>query len=309
LQPRIAIEVMLLGMKENVLIIGAGEIGKAIGKTLRKEKAKIEFWDRNPLRASKQKPLATTVPISKFIFLCVPSWAIRNVLTNIEPYLRKETIVVCLAKGIEEKTQKTMDKVLRELIKNKCQYAFWGGPMLAEELRQDLSGIGVIASKNEKVLEEIGKITNKTNLKIEYSKDVRGVALSGVLKNIYAIGLGVADGLKLGNNFKAWLLIKSVAEMNEIAKKMGAQGQTILGTAGLGDLIATGFSPYSRNREAGEDLVKTGKCCLDSEGVKSLPLLSAMLKKQLKKFPVLHGLHSIIVENKRPQDIFKKLRA
>jgi len=296
-------------MKENVLIIGAGEIGKAIGKTLRKEKAKIEFWDRNPLRASKQKPLAATVPVSKFIFLCVPSWAIRNVLTNIEPYLQKETIVVCLAKGIEERTQKTMDKVLRELIKNKCQYAFWGGPMLAEELRQDLSGIGVIASKNEKVFKEIGKITNKTNLKIEYSKDIRGVALSGVLKNIYAIGLGIVDGLKLGNNFKAWLLMKSVAEMNEIAKKMGAKEQTILGTAGLGDLIATGFSPYSRNREAGEELVKTGKCCLDSEGVKSLPLLGAMLKKQLKKFPVLHGLYSIIAENKRPQDIFKKLRA
>jgi glycerol-3-phosphate dehydrogenase (NAD(P)+) len=295
--------------KETVLIIGAGEIGRAIEKILSdKQNLKIELWDKDASKVPGQKQLVDIVPLADFLFLCVPSWASRAVLHSVLPNLNKNTLIISLAKGIEARTLKTMDSVLEELLPSAAFYALLMGPMLAEELMQGLVGIGVVASKESRVFDKTRALFADTNLLIEFSTDVRGIAFAGVLKNIYAIGLGIADGLNLGNNFKAWLVKTSVKEMAEIIELAGGQKESAFGSAGLGDLIATGFSPYSRNRQVGDELVRTGKCCLKSEGFVSLPSVIKLIKEdKISQLPILQALTEIIIYHKNVKTTFERL--
>ena len=295
-------------MLQQLVIIGAGEIGKALEKVLRKQNLAISLWDKDPSKVRSQKPLKEIVPDADFLFLCIPSWALRNALNNLLPFLNKKTLIISLAKGIEENTKKTTDELLQELLPRGQNFALLFGPMLAEELTKGMVGIGVVASKNQKAFHQLAKIFTHTNLYLEYSKDIRGVALSGVLKNIYAIALGIADGLRWGGNAKGWLVARAINEMAKIAQMLGGKKETALGTAGLGDLIATGFSPYSRNRRIGYELVRNGRSHLQSEGFISLSPLGKRLYKNKEKFLLLKALEDIIIRNKKCKIIFENLR-
>ncbi|MDI6821237.1 MAG: hypothetical protein QMD65_03665 [Patescibacteria group bacterium] len=315
---------------KKIVIIGAGEIGRAIEKVLQnKSGIHIDLWDKNPAKVPGQKPLAEIVPLADFLFLCVPSWAMREVLNSvlaISNGVNKKTIVISLAKGIEEKTLKTTDEILKELLPNNTAYALLIGPMLAEELMQEMAGIGVVASKDRKAFDKIKTLFIDTNLKLEYSADVRGVALAGALKNIYAIGLGIIDSFNLGGNFKGWFVQKAIKEMAEIIGILGGDKKTVFSPAGLGDLIATGFSPYSRNRQLGDELVSSHVKDLDvkmkSEGIVSLPSIIKLLApyttccctgfaphNKLSAFPILQALEEIIIQHKNAKEIFEKLAA
>ncbi len=321
----------MIKKEQKIVIIGAGEIGRAIEKVLEKKlNVQIKLWDKCSDKVSNQKPLTEIIPWANFVFLCVPSWAIRNVITSIVSCLNKEAVVICLAKGIEQKTLKTMIEVLEETLPNSALYGFLAGPMLAEELTQRLAGIGLATSKNKIVFEKMKTLFNQTNFKLECSEDTRGVVLASVLKNIYAIGLGIADALKLGENFKGWFLQKSVQEMAKIIEKLDGQKESAFGLAGLGDLVATGFSPYSSNRKIGQTLVnqtkefkilqnfcfeknrlsnqtKADKNNLKSEGIISLPSVIELLGKDIGKFSILQAVNDVVAENKNAKAIFEKL--
>ncbi len=293
-------------MSQTVTVIGAGEIGRAMAKILQKKKElKIYHWNRTPL--PNQKPLPETIPLSNFLFLCIPSWAVKETLGKINAHLGQKTIVISLAKGIEKGSLKTMNELLTELLAKKQRFSLLAGPMIAEELDKGLPGFGIIASDDELTFQNINPLFTRTNLNLNYTDDVRGVALGGVLKNIYAISLGIAKGLDWGKNAQGWLVAKILDEMLIIAEKLQAKKKTMLGLAGLGDLIATGFSPHSRNQAMGRELAKNGKPSLQGEGVVSLPSLLLLLKGKTDKLPILEALNKIIIENKKAKEIFSNL--
>ncbi len=296
-------------MNNNIVIIGAGRFGRAIEKILQnKSEIAIELWDINPSIVSNQKLLTEIVPSVDFLFLCIPTIAIRKILSLISPYLNKKTLIISPSKGIEENTLKTAVGVLEELLSEKNPYALLFGPMIAEEIIKGMPGIGVVATKKQEVFAKMETLFADTNLQIEYSSDLQGVALAGILKNIYAIGLGMSDALEIGKNFKGWLVQKAIKEMAEIIELLGGKKETAFDVAGLGDFIATAFAPYSSNREVGEKLIKTGKILTKSEGLVSLPSLLKLLgKDRMAKFPLLQALKKIIIQNENAKIIFKEL--
>lgn len=284
-------------MKQKICIIGAGEIGRAIGQALKDRADEILFWDKDASRVPAQKSLAASVSSADFLFLCVPSWAMREAVTAAIPYLKKNAIIVSLAKGIEQKTNKSMDALLQDFI-HRNRIAILGGPMLAEEIHKGLGGVGVVGAKNKSVCVQIASLFDKTGIHIECTPDMRGVALAGALKNIYAIGLGIADGLGWGNNQKSLLVVQAAKEMAIIIRALGGKKESAHGAAGIGDLIATGYSAYSRNRQIGNELVKTGTCYLKSEGSISLQILAPIIKRKKLFLPIFNALEAILVKNK-----------
>lgn len=293
-------------MEEKIVIIGAGEIGQAIAKLFSKKGVEIELWDKDESKNPEQKPLAEIVPAADFLFLCVPSWVLRAALKSFSGFLKKETVIVSLAKGIEAGTLKTVPEMIGELAP-RHQFALLAGPMLAEELIDGKGGRGVAAVESSSLFEKVKSLFQGTDLILEWSADVRGVALASVVKNIYAVGLGIADCLGWGGNAKGWLFSRAFREMVEIVSLLGGQPATVLGTAGLGDLTATGFSPYSRNRQTGDELVRTGKCLVPGEGIVSLPSVLALLGEQKNKFPLLNVLAKVCLDGENAKKVFKDL--
>lgn len=292
--------------KENtkIAIIGYGELGRALHRLLRnKADLIIDVWDKK----NDEGGLGVMVSSAEIIFICVPSWCARIAFEDIKKYLSKKTLVVCLSKGIEENTSKTIDRVLNEVFDWNQPFAILSGPMLAEELASNKRGFAVFASKSSKYFTTVSEILSNTGLKIRYSRDMRGVALCGVLKNIYSLGLGICDGLNLGSNTKGKLALEAINEMIEIVKELGGKKESVLSEAGVADLIATAFSNFSRNREVGETLAKTGICCLESEGYKSINSLINLLGKKYTEYHFLNAIKLIVLDNKKPADSFSDL--
>lgn len=292
---------------QTISIIGAGEIGTAIGQLVQRPGFTVHCWDKDPAKNPEQKPLAEIVPESSVVFLCVPSWAMRSALTTVAPLLRPEAVVISLAKGIETETHKWMDEVLEELLPSGAAYALLGGPLLAEELTLGMLGVSVISTKEKTTFDQIHTILAVPTLRLEWANDPHLTALQGVLKNVYAVALGIADGLAWGSNAKGWLTAQCVQEMNSIIHILHSKDGTAISTAGLGDFIATAYSPYSRNREFGQRLVKTGACELKSEGCIALPSLNALLGASASTYPLLLSLSKILLEHQDVKTIYTQL--
>ena len=289
---------------KKIAIIGYGELGRAIHRLLRiKTDLIIDVWDKR----DHESKLGGIVSSAEVVFVCVPSWCAREALENIKEHLSKKTLVVCLSKGIEEEMSKTIDRVLAEVFDWNQPFAILSGPMLAEELASNKKGFAVFASKRSKYFDAVSAVFSNTGLRIKYLRDLRGVALCGVLKNIYSLGLGICDGLNLGSNTKGELTLEAIKEMIEIVKYLGGKRESVLSEAGAADLIATAFSNFSRNREVGETLAKTGTCCLESEGYKSINSLINLLGKKYLEYPLLTAIKRIVLDNKKPIDSFSDL--
>lgn len=286
---------------KKIAIIGYGELGRAMHRVLRvKGGIDIQIWDKK----DKENKLSGVINGADIIFICIPSWCLRDALKSIKSYIKKDVLIVSLAKGLEEGTLKTMDLVLKEVLGSKQPIAILSGSMLAEELMSAKSGFAVVASSNKNVFKILEEIFNKTHLLISHSSDLRGVALCGALKNIYALGLGICDGLSLGSNTKGMLTTQAIKEMSRLVFDLGGKKASVLSGAGVGDLISTAFSSFSRNREAGEELGRTGICCLESEGYKSVKSLIDLLGDRSLDFPFLNIIKGIILDNKKPADVF-----
>lgn len=290
-----------------VAIIGYGELGKALGKLLEQGGSIVHFWDKEETKVPEQRTLTDTMSAANTVFLCVPSWAVREALSELMPHLHKDSLVVGLSKGIEEGTLKTMDQLLTEVLPTGQPWVLMSGPMIAEELVAGKPGAAVVASSDKANFDRLSPLFSGTSLMLEFSADVHGVALAGVLKNIYAIGAGIIDALDFGWNAKGWYLGRSASEMEDIVEKLGGVRETALGTAGLADLVATGCSPQSRNHQTGAELVRTGKCCLKGEGSTAFPSVRALLGDAARAHPIFSALTSILADNQPASEVFPRL--
>ena len=291
---------------KRLLFLGAGEIGTALAHVI-DDRAVIEMWDKDPKRARKMRSLDACVPEADVIFVCIPSWAVREVMMSIKPFLKPKTVIVSLAKGIEEKTLKTMDAVLAASLPAKQPFGILGGPLLAEELMADLPGIAVFASTPKTAYKELASLFAGSMVRLEHESDPHTVALTAVLKNVYAVGLGIADGLGWGWNGKGWLAAQALTEMAAIVKLLKGNPALVDGSAGAGDFLATAMSPDSRNQSTGREIAMTGTCRIQSEGCRSISSVLLLLKKNVRHFPLLTAIHSIITEQQKAEHVFHDL--
>jgi glycerol-3-phosphate dehydrogenase (NAD(P)+) len=190
--------------------------------------------------------------------LAVPSQSVRHNLKQIARYLNNSMFIVNAAKGIELETNKRMSEVIAEELPADCHpnICVLSGPNLSQEILDDLPAVAVIAARDQAVARKARRLLNTPNLCLYTNTDIVGVELGGALKNIIALGAGIADGLGYGDNAKAALITRGLTEMTALGVAMGANPLTFSGLTGLGDLIATCASPLSRNHYVGVELTK-----------------------------------------------------
>lgn len=288
--------------------MGAGEIGQAIAHILKgKPGITTRLWDKNGDRVPGQQPLTDLVPTSEIIFICVPSTAIHNAIFSLKESLSPHAIIVTLTKGIERETCKTTDKLIEDMLPEYA-YAILSGPMIAEELLQGTPGAALVGTRDVATFRRIAEVFADTALTVSHSKDPKSVALCGVLKNMYAVALGIIEATGDGANVRGMFFTKAVDEMMHVLRHLGAAPETASSVAGMGDLIATATSPYSRNRVVGEELAQGKKQRMESEGVSALPCMPTLLGTHLDEFPLLHTLYRIVEDGGTAEELIRAVR-
>lgn len=298
----------------SILIIGAGEIGRAMEKIL-KEKPdssdKIFLWDKNQGKVSGQKPLEEIAARADFIFLCIPSFSVEEFLTIVKPSLNPETLIISLSKGIGDSV-----KTMAEVLEDNLSAGFFGllcGPMLAEEIMLGKKAFAVLAIEDEKNYEKAAQLFSGTNLQIFQSSDIKGAAIASVLKNIYSVLFGICDGLNAGSNFKGRFLVEILKEMKRIILFFGGRPETAESLAGLGDFFATATSVYSKNYQSGLEIAKlnpkpyTLNPIIAGEGIISFNNLKKRLEGEMDKFHLLKILDKILSDPAKADLLLEEL--
>ena len=290
----------------NIVIIGAGEIGRAIEFVLKsRPEVKISFWDKNPEKISGQKPLSEIVPMADFIFICVPSFAYRDVVLEIKLLIKSGAVVISLTKGLDS-SGKSAGEILGEELRE-WEFGLLAGPMLAEEITQGKKAFAVFASRNKESFEKVSELFKNTTLSVLYSDDVLGVSICSVLKNVYAVLFGILDGLNLGNDAKGELTVKILTEMMDVVSFVGGKQETALGLAGLGDFLATAASKYSKNYQSGVEIAKNKKVETKGEGIISFNILKNRLGEKISDFPLLKMVGDILEKPEKVEDLINNI--
>lgn len=290
--------------KPNIVILGVGEIGSVLFPLFKKQKYPVEAWDKMPQKVPNQKSLFEIIPKADILFLCIPSWHLGEAIKSIGPFIHKQTVIVLLSKGLQETKETPYTFISGMFPKN--DVISLGGAMLAEEIQKGMPGIAVIAGKNERNRLVIKECFKKTNIVCFESNDPESSSIASVLKNIFALGLGIAHGIGWGGNGRALLAREAIFEMEEIAKIIGIKKSVIYGPSGFVDLIATGFSEYSKNVEVGGLIASSKKQIPRSEGLVSLNPMKKILGESVKRFPLFFAIYNSVYKKDSAQKIFSK---
>lgn len=245
---------------------------------------------------------------ANLVICVVPSPAVRNTAKQLSPHIKKNQLILNLSKGLERDTLKTLSQILEEEIPH-AQIAVMSGPSHAEEVSRNLPTTNVVAAKDLKTAEFIQNIIMGPNFRIYTSTDILGVELGGALKNVIALCAGISDGLGYGDNTKAALITRGIAEITRLGIAIGAQPETFSGLSGIGDLIVTCTSMHSRNRRAGILLGK-GKSLSETleeigmvvEGVNTASSAFELAKKYNVSMPITEEANLILFSGKNPKD-------
>ena len=292
-------------MKNQILIVGAGEIGSALFRVLKKNKNNhISIWDIDPKRCFPKQPLKKMVMDAHFLFLCIPSHAIDTCISKVKKHIGDRALVISLTKGIERKRGFLTSELLVKSF-GKERIALLAGPMLAEELNRSLKTQACLAT-DKNTFKKISALFVGTPLSLERLDDIHGASACGVFKNIYSLGLGIAAGLKMGANARGILLLRATDEMQMLMAKFKGKSTTVLTLAGLGDLEATSSSEYSKNHTTGLMIAKGKKITHFSEGAFSLPMVVKRIGK--KKLPLfMEAISDVVLGKKDPRRTFEAL--
>ncbi len=245
------------------------------------------------------------------IFITVPSNCVRSVVQEAAPYISSRAICIDVSKGMEEKSFVLITGVLKKLLpKNKI--ATISGPAIAAQMVREQFTAMNVASTDASAIRVVKKVMENKNLKLIATNDVVGVEVGGSFKNVYAIAIGVCDGLKIATNTKAVLFTVALQEISLLVKKMGGRVETAYGLVGLGDLIGTGLANGSRNRKLGEfmaqglslnkALAKVGQVV---EGVAAAKVLRVLSKKYKLKTPLADAVYKILYSQTPAQKIME----
>jgi glycerol-3-phosphate dehydrogenase (NAD(P)+) len=246
----------------------------------------------------------------------VPSHGFRDVLTDARPFIGERAAVVSLSKGIEQGSLRRMTEVIDEVLDGHdagC-VGVLTGPNLAKEVAAGQPTASVVAVRDDAVAEELQRVFFTPTLRVYTNPDVVGCEMAGALKNVLAIGAGIADGLGYGDNTKAALITRGLAELARLGVAAGGDPLTFAGLAGMGDLIATCSSPQSRNRHVGVSLGQ-GRALDDivsemnmvAEGVKTTAAVIELAQRYDVDMPLASFVGRVLYEGARPADLVPEL--
>lgn len=251
--------------------------------------------------------MARAVKDAELIVLAVPSPYLRKLLKRLKHLDISSARFLSVIKGIEAKTLMRISQVIRQELENGISLAVLSGPTIALEVARGVPTTAVISSPDKKLAESLQRIFMTERFRIYTNPDLIGVELGGSLKNIIAIGCGICDGLGFGANTKAALLTRGLVEISRLGLAMGAQKETFSGLAGLGDLVTTCISPYSRNRFVGEQIGKgrslkkiLSKMEMVAEGVTTAESAYLLSKKYKISLPITEQVYLVLYKNKNP---------
>jgi glycerol-3-phosphate dehydrogenase (NAD(P)+) len=268
-------------------VIGSGAWGTTLAQLVaaqasqrRPGEADVTLWEYRPERAVEMErsrenqaflpgfpfpprlrvtaDLAEAVASCDVVVVVTPAQRVRENLRALQPHLMSGVVVVCASKGLELGTYRRMTQIVAEELGADVKVAALSGPNLAIEIARGLPAAAVVAASQPETAERVRAALTTSRFRVYTSHDVVGVELGGALKNIIAVAVGISDGLGYGDNAKASMMTRGLAEMARLAMAAGADPLTLAGLAGLGDLIATCSSPLSRNRTLGLELA-TGR--------------------------------------------------
>ena len=318
-----------------ISVLGSGSWGLALALLLHNNGHEVLLWSARPenarkLREKRENPdrlpgvrlpdeievltdLERALKDVDVTVLAVASPYIRSTAHKMASFVCRDQKIVNVAKGIEEKTLKTLSEVIEEEIPQ-GNVAVLSGPSHAEEVSRGLPTTCVVSASKKETAEYLQGLFMSPVFRVYTTPDMLGVELGGALKNVIALAAGTADGLGYGDNTKAALITRGIAEMARLGVKMGAKLETFAGLSGIGDLIVTCASVYSRNRRAGYLMGKgyTMQQAMDEvqmvvEGVYSAKAAKALAEKYGVDMPIITEVNKLLFENKPASEAVKDL--
>lgn len=321
-------------------VLGAGTWGMALARMLSNSGQDVTVWsaikkeidDLSSTRCHPNLPdmiIPDTIVFTKsieevcvqkdIILFAVPSVFVRSTAEKARQYIPDGQIVVDVAKGIEADTLYTMSEVIRDEIQKdglhpNAKIVALSGPTHAEEVACDMPTTIVSACTDLDVAEKVQDVFMNTCMRVYTNVDVHGVELCGALKNIIALAAGISKGLGYGDNAKAALITRGMAEISRLGVAMGCMEQTFNGLAGIGDLIVTATSEHSRNNRAGQ-LIGNGCSPSDAikrvgmvvEGVNALPAVMQLMQRYDIDMPIVTAVNAVVNEGADPKEIVTRL--
>lgn len=308
-----------------IMILGSGGFGTSLAVLLHKHGYDVTMWSafQQEIDAIRQygenKKLLPGIPVdlsinltsditeaetAKLVIFAVPSHALRAVCQTARGHLRSDAVLINVGKGFEESTQKRLSVVISEEFPEN-DVVVLSGPSHAEEIARGVPTTIVATSKSREAAELVQDTLMNADLRVYVNDDMVGVELGGALKNIIAVCAGICDGMGLGDNSKAALMTRGIAEISRLGVAMGAKVETFAGLTGVGDLIVTCTSMHSRNRRAGiyigqgipadEAIQRVG---MTVEGCLACKSAYALAKKYQVEMPIVQELYQVLYEGK-----------
>jgi glycerol-3-phosphate dehydrogenase (NAD(P)+) len=320
-------------------VFSAGSWGTAFGMILADADNQVKLWARRqdvvdgindrhenagyfpglvlPESIRATTDAAEALDGADFMVLSVPAQTLRQNLERWAPLIGPDTVLVSLMKGLELGTAKRMTEVIREVAGvGRGRVAVISGPNLAPEIVARQPAAAVIASRDEDVALRLQAVCNGPYFRPYTSTDVLGCELGGVVKNVIALAVGIADGMGFGDNTKATLLTRGLAETARLGAALGADPYTFAGLAGLGDLAASCASPLARNRTFGANLGRgmtvaqaTDAMKQTAEGVKSCTAVLELADQHGVEMPITETVVAIVHDGRSPEEMLKELMA
>lgn len=318
-----------------VAVIGAGSWGSALARLVAKNGNDVCVWSidqrevdilktyheqteklpgvKLPDNVTFTNELEEAVSGAEICIMAVPSPFIRETSAKLGKIINDDRIIVNVSKGIETGTLFTMSQIIEDEIPS-AKVAVLSGPSHAEEVGKDVPTLVVVSAEKQSTAEKVRSIFMNDNFRVYLNPDTLGVELGAALKNVIALAAGVADGLGCGDNTKAALITRGIAEMKRIGEKMGAKSETFSGLSGTGDLIVTCSSMHSRNRRAGI-LLGQGKTMNEAmdevkmvvEGVHSAKAAMELADRYEVNVPLIEEMYHLLFEDKPAKDCLASL--
>jgi glycerol-3-phosphate dehydrogenase (NAD(P)+) len=321
-----------------IAVLGAGGWGIALSTLLNNNGHKVTLWEFDSeemerlhiQREHKQKlpgviipdgveitnQLHSAVSSANILALALPSHTVREVAKKISMIDLKDPVVVNLAKGIENDTLLRMSEVLKQELPYSLhdKITTLSGPSHAEEVARRIPTTVVVAGFKEEVAKKVQQTFMTPYFRVYTNSDLIGVELGGSLKNVIAIASGIGDGMGLGDNSKGALLSRGLAEIIRLGEKLGAKRETFAGLSGLGDLVTTCISQFSRNRFVGEQIGKgqtlkeiESEMVMVAEGIRTTRSAYELSLKHQVEMPITQQVYQVLFENKKPREAITEL--
>jgi glycerol-3-phosphate dehydrogenase (NAD(P)+) len=321
---------------KRIAIIGAGNWGTALAIVAARAGHEVQLWSRNPdvVKSINEQRLnsfylkSVQIPISvtatselsvslnnaELVLFAAPSHAARELFTSITPLLSDNAIIVSVSKGIEIETGKRISEIAKEIAAATHPFVALSGPSFAREVVHGHPTAIVAASKDAVAARTVQNDLSFENLRIYTNTDVIGTEIGGSVKNVMAIAAGMATGLGFGSNSVAALITRGLAEITRLARREGAQVETLMGLAGLGDLVLTCTGALSRNRFVGEELGKgkrlveiTAEMSEVAEGINTARAVKKLADRASLEMPIVNEVNAVLYENKPASDAVSEL--